>query len=263
MSKGVVSDFMAFPVNALGQTAEILSLESDQEECSRHMLSLEDVENLRGPCRIRTVVEGHGKSVFAETIARHTIRLGQTVERFVVDESGLLVNTQIALAVGGPGLDVQDFAAALHVDVLARRDIFQSIGSIGLSRRIPHPPQGAIFRTQPPQGEGLDAEHLGGAHFVQGSHCIEKPDIVAEVIVVAIAEVRVERVAVKINVFFGIARPDPGFLHGNTFVRQSRRQFAFFWPLDPVVSIVADGADELLFRNHLHGGLKVGREPVL
>src|SRR4030081_50488 len=116
MSKCVVPDFMAFPVDALGQTVEILSLDSNQEERSRNMLAFQDIENFRGPCRIRTVVEGHGELVFAETIARHTIRLGQTVEGFVADESGLLVNAQITLAVGGPRLDVQDFAAAFHVD---------------------------------------------------------------------------------------------------------------------------------------------------
>src|SRR6202011_2472347 len=140
MSKGVVSDFMTFPVNALGQTAEILSLESDQKKCSRHMLAFEDIENFRGPCRIRTVVEGHGELVLAEAIARHTIGLGQTVEGFVGDESGLLVNAQIALAIGGPRLDVQDFAAALHVDVLAGRDVFQSIGRIAYSSRTPNTP---------------------------------------------------------------------------------------------------------------------------
>src|SRR3984893_9138232 len=158
---------------------------------------------------------------------------------------------------------MQNFAATLHVDVLTGRDVFQTIGRIGFSRRIPNTPQGAVFRTQSPQGEGLDAERLGGTHLVQGGHRVQEPDIVAKVIVVEVAEVRVERVAVKINVFFGIARSDPGFLHGNALVGQSRRQFAFFWPLDPVVSIVADGANKLLFRNLFDGGIKVVEEHIL
>src|SRR4029077_21291766 len=91
MSKGMVSDFMAFPVNALGQTAELLSLDSDQEKCSRNMLAFENVENFRCPLRIRTVIEGHSEPVFAEAIARHTIRLGQALEGFPVDKSSLLV----------------------------------------------------------------------------------------------------------------------------------------------------------------------------
>src|ERR1035441_1471157 len=86
-----VPDFMTFAVDALGQTAELLRLDSDQKECSRHMLAFEDIENLRGPLRIRTIVEGHGQLVLAEAIARHTIRLRQTLEGFPVDEPGLLV----------------------------------------------------------------------------------------------------------------------------------------------------------------------------
>src|SRR5208282_3695034 len=39
MSKSMVPDFMAFPVNALGQTAELFSLDSDQKEGSGHMLA--------------------------------------------------------------------------------------------------------------------------------------------------------------------------------------------------------------------------------
>src|SRR5258708_6603827 len=137
---------------------------------------------------------------------------------------------------------------------------FNRRGGVALRGRRPTPPQRAVFGAQSPQGESLDAEHLGGTHLVQGSHRVQEPDVVAEVIVVTVAEVRVERIAVKINVFFGIARSDPGFLHGNALVPHSGRQLAFlcFWPIDPVISIIADGADELFFRNHLHGGLKVG-----
>src|SRR5208282_1405858 len=122
MGKRMVPDFMAFPVNALRQTAELLRLDSDQKECSGDMLAFKDIENLRGPLRIGTVVEGHGELVLAEAIARHTVRLGQTLEFFPVDEPGLLVYGQHALAVGGPRLDVQDLAVTLHVDILTRRD---------------------------------------------------------------------------------------------------------------------------------------------
>src|ERR1039458_2140141 len=100
MGKSMVPDFMTFPVNALGQTAEFLRLDSDQKECSRHMLAFKNIENLRGPLRVGTVVEGHGEVVLAGAIARHTIGLGQTLEGFPVDESGLLVQRQFALAAG-------------------------------------------------------------------------------------------------------------------------------------------------------------------
>src|SRR5208282_4495827 len=265
MSKGMVPDFVTFAVNALGQTAEFLRLDSDQKECSRHVLAFEDVENFRRPLRIGAVVEGHGEVVLAETIARDTIGFGQTLEVFAIDESGLLIDGQLALAVGRPRLNVKDFAAAFHVDVLAGRNVLQSIRRIGFSGHIPHTPQGAVFGAQPPQGEGLNAERLCGTHLVEGSHRIQKPDIVAEVIVVLVAEMRVKCVAVKINVLLGIARSDPGFLHGNALVGLSRRQFAFFcfWLLHPVVPVVANGANELFFWNLLDRRLKVVREPIL
>src|SRR5208337_5122711 len=150
MGKSVVPDFMTFAVNAFGQTAELLRLDSDQKERPRHMLAFEDIENFRGPLRIGTVVESNGELVFAGAITRYTVGLGKALVVFPVDESGLLVNGEFALAVRGARLDVQDFAIALHVDVLAGENVFQSIRGIGFSGHIPHSPEGAVFRSQPP-----------------------------------------------------------------------------------------------------------------
>src|SRR5271169_1698031 len=127
MRERMVPDFMTFPVNALGQTAELLRLDPNQKECSGHMLAFQDIENLRSPFRIGTIVEGYGELIFAGAVTRYAIGLGQTLELFAVDESGLLVYGQVARAVGRLRLDVQDFALTLHVDVLAGRNVFQSI----------------------------------------------------------------------------------------------------------------------------------------
>src|SRR5208337_826667 len=150
MGKSVVPDFMTFAVNAFGQTAELLRLDSDQKERPRHLLAFEDIENFRGPLRIGTVVESNGELVRAGAIARHAVWLGKALEVFSVDESGLFVDGQFALAVRGPRLDMQDFAIALHVDVLAGGNVFQSIGCIRFSGHIPDSPQGTVFRSQPP-----------------------------------------------------------------------------------------------------------------
>ena len=99
------------------------------------------------------------------------------------------------------------------------RNVFQAIGRVRFTGHIPHAPERAILGAEPPECEGLNAQRLRGAHLVQGRHGIQKPDIVAEVIVVVVAEVRVERVAVEIDVFFRIARADPGFLHGDALIR--------------------------------------------
>src|SRR5271170_271867 len=99
MRKSVVPDFVAFAVYALRQTAELLCLDSDQEECSGNILAFEDIENLGGPLRIGPVVEGHGEIVLAGAIARYAIGLGQALEVFTVNQPGLLVYRQLAFAV--------------------------------------------------------------------------------------------------------------------------------------------------------------------
>src|SRR5208283_6197019 len=110
----------------------------------------------------------------------------------------------------------------------------------GFSGHIPDSPQRAILRTQPPQSESLDANGLGRTHLVQSRHRVQKPDMVAEVIVIFVAEVWVECVAVEINLFFGVARSEPGILHGNALVSLAGRKLAFFRPIYPVVAVVAD-----------------------
>ena len=87
---------------------------------------------------------------------------------------------------------------------------------------------------------------LGGAHLVESGDGIEKPDVMAAIVVVAIAEMRIQSVVVVLDIFFGIARTDPGFLHGDAVVGGAWRQLAFLVALDPVVAVVADGANQLL-----------------
>src|ERR1700733_15881870 len=102
MGESVVPDVIPFAVDALGQTAEFFRLDSNQKKRSRDILTFQNIENLRGPLGIRTVVEGYGELVFAGAVARHTIGLGKALEGLAVDESGLLVDAQIALAVRRP-----------------------------------------------------------------------------------------------------------------------------------------------------------------
>ena len=94
---------------------------------------------------------------------------------------GGLIQRDAALPVGRPGFDAQDFAVALHVHILARRDVFQFIFRAGLARNVPDPPQRAIFRSQPPKRESLNAQGLGGAHLVERGHGIEKPDVMLQI----------------------------------------------------------------------------------
>ena len=57
MRKGMVTDLVAFTINALCQTTELLYLDSNEKKRSRRLLAFEDIENFRCPFRIGTVVK--------------------------------------------------------------------------------------------------------------------------------------------------------------------------------------------------------------
>ena len=84
-----------------------------------------------------------------------------------------------------------------------------------------------------------------------------------QILLVQVAEVRIERVAIEVDVFFGIARAQPRVLHGNVLVCHSGRQLSVLRLLHPVIPVIADGADELFLRDLFLGGLDVGDEPIL
>ena len=65
MSEGVVPDLMSLGVNARREIREFISLNSDQEKSSRRLLALQNIQDLRSPVRIRTVIEGYGNAIAA------------------------------------------------------------------------------------------------------------------------------------------------------------------------------------------------------
>ena len=141
MGEGVVADLVAFGVDALNDAAEFFSLDADDEKCGGDVLVFEDVEDAGGPLGIGAVIEGERQLILAGAVTRHAIRLREGCEILVVDEAGIFVDADLALPIGGLGFDVQDFAAAFHVDVLAGRHVFQVIGGIGFAGDVPHAPQ--------------------------------------------------------------------------------------------------------------------------
>ena len=124
MGIGVVADFMALGHHPLHEAGIGLGIAADDEEGGRHMLGLEDVENLRRPFRIGAVVEGQ-RHVLVEMRAElaHDIAGRQPDIGLVVDVAGLLVDVERALAGAGFGFDAQDFTAAFIVDVVVDRDM--------------------------------------------------------------------------------------------------------------------------------------------
>ena len=104
---------------------------------------------------------------------------------------------------------------------------------------------------------------MRGAHLVQRSHAVQKPDIVTDVVVVQIGEVRVHGVVVEVDIGVSVRGLEPGVLHGHVVHCFRRRAFLLALLHRPVVPVVADGADDLFLGNHLQGVLQVLDEPVL
>ena len=84
-----------------------------------------------------------------------------------------------------------------------------------------------------------------------------------DIVFVHISDMRIQTVTVEIHVFFGIPRRQPGVLHGGVGIFHSGGQFAMTVALRPVVTVVANGADELVRGNCLPRDLQVLDKPVL
>ncbi len=100
------------------------------------------------------------------------------------------------------------------------------------------------------------------SHLVQRRYSIHEPNIVPDV-AVEIGEVWVHRVVVKVDVSVGFGRLQPGFLHGDGVIILRRRARLLILLHRPVVTVVSDGANDLLFGNHLQRVLQVLDEPIL
>src|SRR6476469_1646528 len=64
----MASDFMALPDHAIDQRVLGERILADDKKCRRHLLLLENVEDLRSPARVRSIVER--QSNFPQTVAR-------------------------------------------------------------------------------------------------------------------------------------------------------------------------------------------------
>ena len=100
-------------------------------------------------------------------------------------------------------------------------------------------------------------------HLVQRGDAIQKPDIVANIVVVEIREVRVHGVVVEVDVGLGVRCLEPGLLRRDVVNVFRRRAFLLALLHRPVVTVVGDGADDLFLRDHLQRILQVLDEPVL
>ena len=132
---------------------------------------------------------------------------------------------------------------------------------------VPDRPQRRILLAQPPQGKGLQPHLPRRAQLIQRGHRIQHPDLVAHVVVfVVVGKMR------------DSARRRPGARpHWHPTPPAIRpaprcRRYPAPWPRracpsgqrhGPVVAIIANGADQLLFGHHFEHALQVVFKPVL
>ena len=70
------------------------------------------------------------------------------------------------------------------------------------------------------------------------------------IVLVEITDMRVQSVAIEIHVRFRIACCEPGVLYRNVRIFRARRQSSMFRFLHPVVTVVADRANQLVLRHN-------------
>src|SRR2546422_3676920 len=127
MGKCVIADLVPLAINTAGETAKLVRLDANQKESCGSMLALQDIENLRRPVGIGTVVKGNRELRLTRAITRYAIRQWKRLEDFTIDQPGWRISGQIAPALRGARLDAQDLTLALHVHILAGRNFAQLI----------------------------------------------------------------------------------------------------------------------------------------
>ena len=120
----MVANLIAFLEETRSNRGEFVSLAADQKKRGSSVFSFQDVENLRRPLRIGAIIECDRNLIWTRTIASHAIWFGQRIHDLVRDESGMVQGDR-PRAVGRSCFQVQNFAIALHVNILAGRDIAQ------------------------------------------------------------------------------------------------------------------------------------------
>src|SRR5260370_5183847 len=166
MGKSMIPGGGSRLVDTLRQSRELVSLNADQEKGCGCVLSLQDVENFGSPFGVRSVVKGESDLIRTVSIPSHAVGLGQGLEILVRNLFRIRVNGELSGAVRLLVFYTQNLALTLHIYVLTGRNIAQLVGCAGVKGKIPHAPQGAIFRAQSPQREGSNPERGDGAHVV-------------------------------------------------------------------------------------------------
>ena len=101
MGEGVVPDFVAFLVNALGNAGILFNFQPDEEEGGLDVFFFQYVENLGSPGRVGAVVEGDGNLLLrGPAVHVNFVRRRHGLKNFVADQVGVGIHLDRALARG-------------------------------------------------------------------------------------------------------------------------------------------------------------------
>ena len=141
MGVGVIANIVAlgeYPSHEIGIGLRVLA---DDEEARANVLLLQDIENLRRPVRIGTVVESECELAGRRTGSLNDERGWHRLIGVADDLACVVVDIEGSLAGSGHLQHMQDLAVALEVDVLAGADLAQAIGgwcAVRLAEHRPH-----------------------------------------------------------------------------------------------------------------------------
>src|SRR5262249_7988220 len=152
---------------------------SDDEEARMDTLVLQNIQDLRRPIRVGTVVEGERKLLRLVAGALNDERGWDNLIDFVDYLAGLVVDLESARAFGGLLANAQHLAEAFKVDVLAGADHTEP----AWRRRVvvlPHDrPHRWVFGPEPPNRVAGDAVGIPGLDFVIGGDPVQEPERLA------------------------------------------------------------------------------------
>jgi len=211
MSPGVVADLMAFAIDPPHEAGVVAGNLADHEKRALNVELFENVQDLRRPLRIRSVVEAQRNFVGVITVLLH--RVGEWVrihlflgDHVVVQGNGcVVIHGDDAPAVLWFAGDAENVAFTLGIDVVAGLDLRQFLHRVRRHWVVPDLPHGVVFRSEHPQCIRLDAERSRCAHLVQDGDGVEKPHLVTDVrIFIVVGEVGIEGIVVELDLGLGV-----------------------------------------------------------
>src|SRR5712691_9324291 len=129
MRERVIANFMTLIDDSAQQIGIGLAVLSYHEECRRHILLFENVEDAWRPFWIWSIVKGQRDGAGMISRALDDITGGNLVDvvRFRADESGIRIDGDPPLAIMRARNDLQQFACPLKVNVISIRHFLERV----------------------------------------------------------------------------------------------------------------------------------------